>query len=204
MDLESQKFISKILKFLEVSKSEQNFEDLFEEYEFSDLFETLRFDNAVHSLLIKQLNSSLIEGLLKNQKINFASSNIKPKIKYKSRINTDQLDSVLNLSLWKNAPNTSNLFELYELKKNNFIVKQDFSKNGNQLNQNSHNSLSLNNNRRLPNENLDSEENPVNKKFRNNFKYNKLEEEEEENDVSDKFHQTNTYMSNHVNLKRKK
>ena len=202
MDLESQKFISKILKFLEVTKSEENFEEFFELYEFSDLYETLRVDNAVHSLLIKQLNSSLIEGLLKNQKNNLTSSKTKPKIKYTSRVNTDQLDSVLNLSLWKNAPNTSNLFDLYEVKKNNFIVKKDFSKNGNHLNPNSNNSTSLNNNRKLLNENFDSEENPVNKKFRNNFKYNKLEDEEE--NVSDKFHQTNTYMSFQVNLKRKK
>ena len=88
------------------------------------------------------------------------------------------------------------------MKKNNFIVKKDFSKNGNHLYPNSNNSTSLNNNRKLLNENFDSEENPVNKKFRNNFKYNKLEDEEE--NVSDKFHQTNTYMSFQVNLKRKK
>jgi hypothetical protein len=197
MDLQSHNLISKILKFTEINRisNDENRENL---ENFSDLFEILRVDNPIHSVLLKNLNSSLVEGMIKNQK-NDLSTN-KAKIKYKSRIKTDQLESVLNLSLWKNAPSTTNLFDLYEMKKNNF---KTLSKNSNQLN-------NMNKNGKLHSENLDlEEENQVNKKFRNNFKYNnKLhdcdDERDQNNDTSDKFHQTNNYMSYQVNLKRKK
>jgi hypothetical protein len=199
MDIESQNIISKILKFSEISHSDDNLEEF---SDFSDLFETLKVDNAMHSLLIKYLNTSLLEGILRKQKNNFSSAAAKQKIKYKSRVDTEQLDSILNLSLWKNAP-TSNLFDLYEVKKNNFNLKT-FSKSGNQLNTNSTNSSNVNNNKKLLTDNFDSEDNPADKKFRNNFKKNNKLEDEEENDISDKFHQTNNYMSFQVNLKIKK
>jgi hypothetical protein len=44
-------------------------------------------------------------------------------IKYKSKIDPDNLEKIINLSIWKNIPNTNNLFNAYESKKN-FLLKK--------------------------------------------------------------------------------
>jgi len=205
MDKESQIIISKILKFSEMSQIQidSNNSDKLENY--LDIFDILKIDNPIHSVILKSLSQSLLEGIIKNNKNN---SGTKQKLKYKSRIDTDNMESVINLSLWKNAPNTSNMFDLYEMKKNNFI---NLPKNNNQSNTYSNIPNSSNPNNKLNSENIEEEDESVNKKFKNKFRYNNnfkksenQDDREEARDISEKFHQTNNYMCNQVNLKRKK
>jgi hypothetical protein len=170
MDLESQILISKILKLVDSGSGYEDQEGMESLIEISDYLKT---DNAMHILVSKNLHVTLVDSILKKNKPN----QNKQRIKYKSQINTENMENLINFSIWKNAPSTNNLFAVYEHKKNNF----NHSKS-----------------------NLNVDEEPVEKKFNyNKFKYKNTKNlDDEEDDV--KVYQSNTYMTNTVNLKKKK
>jgi hypothetical protein len=47
------------------------------------------------------------------------------KVSYKSAIDVNKMDGVIESNLWKNAPNSNSLFETYENKKNNLVKNEE-------------------------------------------------------------------------------
>jgi hypothetical protein len=209
MDKESQIVISKILKYIdnEEGLNINNPEEPNLMTEYIELSNILKTDNSLHSILSKNLNSVLLSDILNSSKQKQNKDPNKQRIKYRSQINIDEMDTLINFSLWKNAPNTSNLFSTNENKRNNLNSK--IPTNTGNSNWNYFNNYKKNINKNN-NDDEDEETTQVNKKYQNKFTYyknkkNNIEDDDEEqNNVTNKFHQTNTYMNNQVNLKRKK
>ena len=184
MNEDNQNMISKLIKHLEnhdpaLSLKENVIKD------YSELSDNLLINNPLHVLLSKSLNLNPVKDIIQTNSLNPNNPN-KKRFKYKSQINPEDLDRILNMSIFKNIPQTANMFGVYESKKNLLIRNQEENKNGfkppSKLNNvSSGNSYSGNN-------------------FQNN--YNKKQQVEDDDD--DNVVQHNTYMNNSYYLKRKK
>jgi len=171
MNKETQEIISKLIKTID-SYQPNNILDEDQISEYSKLTNILQFDNPLHASISKSLNFNLIKDIhIKNESLRDKQT----KIKYKSQVNIEDLDQIVNFSLWKNAP-TVNLFNAYESKKSNFI-NEESKKTSNTYN--TANNI---------------------KKRKENF-----EDDDGDNGNTGNSGATgNTYMSNQVNYKRKK
>lgn len=138
MNRETKEIISKLLKNTENHQVEiedlslASYENAIKEY--SEVSELLQMENPLHALLYKSVSLNPLKDLInpggggksgQNNINNKNSLNNKPKLKYKSQVKVEELDSIINLSLWKNAP-TMNLFNAYESKKN--VLREEISK----------------------------------------------------------------------------
>ena len=179
MNTHTQITISKLLKHIEnydpaTSISENVIKD------YSELSNLLHINNPLNCHLSRSLNLNLVKDIIKNKNSLPYTKNDKKRIKFKSKVNPEELDKVINFSLWKNIPMTANLFNVYASKKNNFVKNPINNSN-------------------------DEEEFPKKKSsnFPNyNYKNNKKPIQEEDED-EDSGVQHNTYMNNSYYLKRK-
>lgn len=156
--------------------------------EYSKLSDSLHVNNQLHTLVSKNLSLNPLKDLINSQATQVDPNPNKKRINYKSQINVDDLDQIVNLSIFKNIPQTQNMFNVYESKKNILLKNQEEGiGNANSKNQNGfrHSNLNNSNNFRVGNNN-------INKKSRN----------EEEDDQSSEI-QHNTYMNNSYYPKRK-
>ena len=169
MDKDSHQLISYLLKYVDKPES-LNMTNGEELTEILTLVNYLKSDNPLHVLSAKALNLNLVRNTLKDE-----NQNKNNRIKYKSSINTDKLDDIVDLSLWKNTPiSSNNPFSAYESKKSNLL--KNYNKNENEM---------FNNHK--------------NRKFKAS-----AIDENNDDEIGNKYIQSNTYMSNSYNLKRKK
>jgi SpoVK/Ycf46/Vps4 family AAA+-type ATPase len=178
------KIISLLLKHIENYDPSNSCKDNFLQ-EYSKLSDYLQVNNQLHSLVSKNLSLNPLKDILSstvNSSNQLDSNPNKKRIKYKSQINVEELDQIVNMSIFKNIPQTQSMFNVYESKKNILLKNQE---EGIQKNPNGFKQPSVNNNNF-------SKYNNFNKKSKN---------EEEDEDTSEVQH--NTYMSNSYYLKRK-
>jgi hypothetical protein len=81
-------------------------------------------DNSANAILLKDLRQTHTKlAVLETPKLGVE------KIQYKTNLDLNKLDNVIDSNLWKNAPDTNSLFDSYENKKNN-LVKMENPKKG--------------------------------------------------------------------------
>jgi hypothetical protein len=152
--------------------------DNFEENKdnLSIVSELLHINNPLHSSIIKKLNTLTIQSIIKEIPP-LGDPNQKKRIKYKSKVDAENLDNIVNMSIWKNIPNVNTLFSNFESKKNS-LVKSNL--NNSYVNNNNCN------------------------KYNNKSKQMTDKRISDEDDDDSGSSQHNTYMSNSYYLKRKK
>jgi hypothetical protein len=107
-----------LLKTIDHAFSQKDMVHIEKEY-FKIVSEILLINNPLHSTLIKKLNTLTLQSITKENLP--LESNHKKRLKYKSKIDAENLDNIVNMSIWKNIPNVNTLFNNFESKKNSLV-----------------------------------------------------------------------------------
>lgn len=121
MNLNKHEIISNLILHIE-NKNLLNSNTLELAKELSKIERNIAINNPLHSVISKKLTSEL--GYRHTTKKKENSNPNKKKLNFSSRIVVDELNKIVNLSIWKNIPNTSKLFAQYETKKLNLAKNQ--------------------------------------------------------------------------------
>lgn len=131
VDFQSLKLIDNLLNKIN-NYYQQSDENKIHE-EIQNINTILQLNNPLHMTIIKKINTYTMN--LSNKDAQIENNPSKKRIKYKSKIDVEDLDSIVNMSLWKNIPNVNTLFPNFE-KKNSLMKNQvkNYGLNNNNFN----------------------------------------------------------------------
>src|SRR5689334_869366 len=127
MDNSTKNNISKLVTYLE------NFNpEMCDKNTISELDNTsnlIQMDVCGNNPMVKELKQNHAKFAIFEK----SQPQISDKINYKSSIDVNKMNGVIESEIWKNGPNSNSLFETYENKKNNLMKNEEnlnFQKKG--------------------------------------------------------------------------
>jgi hypothetical protein len=122
MDNSTKGNMSRLVSFLENFNPEMADKNTISE--LSNTSNLIQLDPSGDNMLLKELRQNHTKFAVFDK-----PPQVNEKISYKSSIDLNKMDNLVESQIWKNGPNTNSLFDAYENKKNNLVRNEDLATN---------------------------------------------------------------------------